>query len=295
MYIVNVPLIPFKSPLLLLPPTDKIFEYLCYKPSYLSPIQNQGNCGSCFVYAVSAMLSDKLMITTGGIFDNALSIQQIMSCFDRKSCDGGSPEDLCIWLSNTQLGINIDKVYPYKQYQGGYVNTKCIEKSGIKVFVEKNSIKTIVSFIPEKNYDKDILTQNILNMKKTLIEFGPFFCAMSVYDDLFTFGGTSIYKHSKNSSLIGGHAIEIIGYCEKNVDPRKNFNEAYWICRNSWGEDWPLESSTKGYFCIRMGYNECGIESRCGIAMPIIKGMHTYKETPLPLSMLRWESFPIEN
>lgn len=31
---------------------------------------------------------------------------------------------------------------------------------------------------------------------------------------------------------------------------------SYWICRNSWGEDW----GEAGYFRILRGSNECGIE-----------------------------------
>lgn len=293
-YIVNVPLTPFKSPLVILPPVKIIYSYLCYKQQYLSPIQQQGECGSCFACSVSSMLSDKVMIDTGGIFNETLSVQQLLACFDRNGCDGGSPEDLCIWLGQTQLGINTDNKIPYTQYSGGLVDTKCIEKSGVKVYVKEGSVRSIVKFIPEDDQiDQNILQQNVLNMKKTLIEYGPFFCAMSVYDDLFMFSGTEIYTKGKKASLIGGHAIEIIGYCEKNVDPRKGFRDAYWICRNSWGENWPLQSSTKGYFCVRMGVNECGIESRCAYAVPEVRGSYSKSKKALPLSELRWEHFPI--
>jgi len=31
----------------------------------------------------------------------------------------------------------------------------------------------------------------------------------------------------------------------------------YWIVANSWNPDW----GNQGYFCIRRGHDECGIES----------------------------------
>ena len=43
------------------------------------------------------------------------------------------------------------------------------------------------------------------------------------------------------------------------------------MCKNSWGKDWAKEYDFPGYFAIRMGYNECGIESRCGGANPDVK------------------------
>lgn len=291
-YIVNVPLTPFKSPLIILPPIDKPFPYLCYKRKYLSPILNQGDCGCCWIIGVLTMLSDRLVIKTAGLFNDALSPQQILTCFSPDGCDGGSPEDLCIWLNNTKFGINTNKSIPFKMQQGGDIDSKCSSKNGTKVYIEPNSVKSITQFIPEKNYDPDILQKNIVNMKSTLASFGPFYCAMTVYDDLFGFDGVSIYSRNPKASVIGGHCIEIIGYCDKGIDKRIGFNKSgYWIARTSWG-DWPTSSKTKGYFCIEMGTNNCGIESRCGIAEPNIIGYHNQVRKPLSLSDLRWEKYP---
>ena len=40
---------------------------------------------------------------------------------------------------------------------------------------------------------------------------------------------------------IGGHAMAIVGYIEKE-DPSNPYNESYFIVRNSWGTDWAHES-----------------------------------------------------
>ena len=126
------------------------------------------------------------------------------------------------------------------------------------------------------NPDKATLERNIVNMKRSLYEKGPFYCAMTVYDDFFTYTGTYPYKPNKNASFVGGHAIQVIGYHE----------DEYWICRNSWGVQWPLRTKTTGYFTIVMGSNICGIESRCGYAVPSVYGP-SYTSSSIPLEQLR--------
>ncbi len=51
--------------------------------------------------------------------------------------------------------------------------------------------------------------------------------------------------------LIGGHAVRILGW---GVDKQ---GVDYWLVANSWGPEWGLD----GFFKIRRGTNECGIES----------------------------------
>ena len=53
---------------------------------------------------------------------------------------------------------------------------------------------------------------------------------------------------------MGGHAIRILGYGVEN-------GEKYWLCANSWNEEW----GDNGYIKIRRGTDECGIESQ-GVA-----------------------------
>ena len=56
-------------------------------------------------------------------------------------------------------------------------------------------------------------------------------------------------------SLLGGHAIKLMGFgVENGVD--------YWLVANSWNDEW----GDDGFFKIKKGTNECGIES------PIITG-----------------------
>lgn len=295
LWIVNVPLTPFTAPLVTLPPLrpgERLPMFLLYKMEYLTPVRNQGECGACWAFAVCDMLSDRAMIASGGLFQHNLSVQQLLSCFAPDGCDGGSPEEASYWLSDTRTKLFTEKKVKYKQFKGGAVSSKCPKnKSGYSVQVDQESVRSIVEYIDETGYDESILLSNIENMKKELYEGGPFYCAMAVYDDFFSYSGLKPYKPGKNATLIGGHAIEVIGYCEPGEDPREKFSETgYWICKNSWGKDWPTQTTLDGYFTIVMGRNICGIESRCGFATPKIFGKK-FKGVPKPLKELRYESY----
>ena len=65
--------------------------------------------------------------------------------------------------------------------------------------------------------------------------------------------------------------MQIIGWCDKGVDKRNNFNSGYWVCKNTWGKEWSKYYDFPGYFAIKMGSNECGIESRTGNVNPNVK------------------------
>ena len=255
-WIVNVPLTPFRAPLKRLPPVS-IPDSLIHKS--ITPIHDQGDCGACWAFAICDTLSDRAYLR--GRHRLTLSSQQLLNCYDPTGCDGGSPEECVIWLANNQFRINTSKKIPYKASSGGDTSIRKCVLGGV-VGVGENSVVSIVEFIPEIGYDISTLKQNVENMKRELVLGGPMYTAISVYDDLFQFTGDGVYERDPKSHLIGGHAVEIVGY----------HRDQYWVCKNSWGDEWPRDSKTPGYFKVKMGVNMCGIESRCGSAEPILYG-----------------------
>lgn len=273
MWITKVPLTPFRAPLRVISEIIELPKFLLYNPLYLSPVRNQGNCGSCFAFAVCDMLSDRLSLYTNTQFKSNLSVQQILDCMVPDGCEeGGSPEEVCMALAKSASRLRLDSAYNYVQFSGGISTNSCSSRqSEYEVQIESDSVSSIVTFIDEKNPDTDILVQNITNMKHTLHKNGPFYCAMTIYDDFMTYDGLEPYRPSNGAELMGGHAVEIVGYCDMGENP--NYNVGYWICKNSWGSgDWPTRAALTGYFMIVMGENVCGIESRCGQANPILWG-----------------------
>jgi hypothetical protein len=273
----NVPLTPFISPLKILDPASEgLPPFLLYKTDYLTDIADQQLCGSCWAFSIASMLGDRVSVNTGGEEINTLSAQQLLQCFEPDTaCSGNSPEDLLMWLEEEQYHIKTAEEVSYKQTlteggDGDVVRKKCpLNTHGVSV--KKDSVRSLTEYIEEINPDQEILAKNIEQMKQELFQNGPFFCAMTVYQDFYEYDGESIYSHSSGSPQVGGHAIEVIGYCDEGVDNREGIdNKSYWICRNSWGSEWPVGAKESGYFAIKMGSNECGVESRSGSADPSV-------------------------
>jgi hypothetical protein len=110
--------------------------------------------------------------------------------------------------------------------------------------------KTMELFYGTKAYS--LPSRNVKAIQEDILTNGPVTVAFRVYDDFkpfFATNKTGIYHYTKGS-LLGGHGVVIVGWGEQN-------GEKYWLVHNSWGPDW----GDKGYFRIRRGTDECGIES----------------------------------
>ena len=236
-------------------------SFFFYKPTLLNVNEDQGVCGSCWAFASCNVLSDRATIFTNGVFRKRLSVQQIISCI-KDGCNGGNPENVFKWgLSNK---IYTENNFGYLQEQINDIKTNCssfIDGQKESFNVLQDSIKSLTQFIPNGKSDDKTLQNNINNMKLELYLNGPFYATIDIYQDFINFSGDGVYQYDKKGVSQGGHAIEVIGYCNNDVD--KRYNLGYWICRNSWSKDWPRQTNDKGYFAIIMGRNECGIESRC--------------------------------
>ena len=80
-----------------------------------------------------------------------------------------------------------------------------------------------------------------------IMTYGPVTAAFTVYQDFLTYH-SGVYEHLAGPQL-GGHAVKIIGWGEEN-------GVAYWTVANSWNQYWGMN----GFFKIKRGVDECGIE-----------------------------------
>lgn len=95
---------------------------------------------------------------------------------------------------------------------------------------------------------------DVTQIQTEIMTYGPVEAAFTVYADFLTYR-SGVYHHV-NGSALGGHAVKILGWGTEGDD--------YWLVANSWNEDW----GDNGYFKIRRGTDECGIESGIVAGLP---------------------------
>jgi len=79
----------------------------------VSPVKNQGSCGSCWTFSTVGTLEAHSLINLGS-FDS-LAEQQLVDCagdFDNNGCDGGLPSHAFEYISYAG-GISTEAAYPY--------------------------------------------------------------------------------------------------------------------------------------------------------------------------------------
>ena len=210
----------------------------------IHPIRDQGDCGSCWAFAISEVFTDRLCIYKNQ--DVILSPQDLVSCdtLIDKGCNGGTPQ--IAWEYTAFTGIVSENCFPYTSGWSG-------ESGDCKIKSKQCTNSSIVFEKKKTSQPKLIMNQN--DIKAALIT-GPVVATMYVYDD-FELYEKGIYIRTHESNFLGGHAIKMIGY---GIDKKTSIS--YWICANSWGDDWGED----GFFRIKMG--EVMIDSACSYANP---------------------------
>merc|ERR1712007_408452 len=100
------------------------------------------------------------------------------------------------------------------------------------------------------SYDGQTVTASgEANIQSAIMAGGPMEVAFTVYSDFENYA-SGIYHHV-SGSMAGGHAVKVVGWGTEN-------GQKYWKVANSWNPYW----GEKGYFRIKKGNNECGIEDQ---------------------------------
>jgi C1A family cysteine protease len=183
--------------------------------NWVSPILNQGSCGSCVAFAAIGVMETQLNISS--LLPNLnirLSPQHLFACGDGACDSGWMPESAAEQLMQT--GVPDEACMPYTSGASGKdvaCQASCADSS-------QRAYK-IANYVSPTNYTKDVAAI------KRALQNGPLMTSLNVYADFMSYAG-GVYKHVSGEYL-GGHAISIIGY----DDVSQSF-----IIRNSWGESW---------------------------------------------------------
>lgn len=205
-------------------------------PDCIHEIRNQGHCGSCWAHAASEVLSDRFCIASNGQVNVVLSPQDMVSCdwFDH-GCNGGILTTSWVYLK--YFGIVTDDCKPYVSGDGKVPWCPLLKSQCTNSNVEYKKYKASTFYS----------LASIDEIKRNIFEKGPVETGFMVYSDFMNYKG-GIYRKSGSASMLGGHAVKIIGWGREN-------ETEYWIVANSWGTSW----GENGHF--RIAFKECGIEN----------------------------------
>jgi len=224
----------------------------------ISTIQDQAACGSCWAVSTSSVMSDRICIASGGKQRVNISALDLLSCEPTSwGCDGGWEDaafryyvknGLCTG-SNFQLQLGC-KPYPWASVP--HPSHEPLHKTPSCQQACHNS-NYLLSYSKDKHYGQKpgmLEDGDVAKIQQEMMRAGPVTAAFMVFED-FTHYASGVYQHT-SGRFLGGHAVRVIGW---GVDNSTKL--PYWLIANSWNTDWGDE----GYFRIRRGTDECGIET----------------------------------
>ncbi|KAJ9565977.1 hypothetical protein OSB04_001943 [Centaurea solstitialis] len=188
----------------------------------VTPIKDQGQCGSCWAFSVTGAIEGAHAIATGDLI--SLSEQELVDCDTNDyGCDGGNMDTAFRWIMKNG-GLDTEADYPYTSSNG--YGGKCITAK------EKKSVVSIDSYVQvEQNGDALLCAA-----AKQPVTIGIDGAARDF--QLYTGG---IYNGECSSDPYNmDHAVLVVGYGSQD-------GEDYWIVKNQWGTYWGME----GYILMK--------------------------------------------
>ncbi|MBN3316380.1 CATK protein, partial [Atractosteus spatula] len=195
---------------------------------YVTPVEDQGICGSCWAYSATGALEAQWKKKTGHLIP--LSKQQLIDCTAGiKGCTGGWASLAYDYIIHNE-GIQAEATYPYVMREQPCAADKT------KVAATIGSWK----FLP-------IGSEQAL--EDALVTIGPVAISIDTTRPSFQFYRRGIYYDPECSVWKQTHAMLLTGFGTEG-------SEQYWTIRNSWGPWWGED----GYVRLAKNRNRhCGI------------------------------------
>ena len=214
-------------------PEDAVFDWRDVGgEDWTSPIRNQGQCGSCTLFAGVASIEGTINVALNDPdADFDLSEQFLLDC-TTVTCDSGGmgPNAALAYVKNR--GVPDDACQTYTAQEGSCQENACDDFEARSLMISDWGWAS-----------GDTWTAPSVTQIKEALSYGPVGTSFTVYSDFSSYTG-GVYELTDGATEVGGHSVAIVGWNDDNDS---------WYVKNSWGSDWGLD----GFFEIRRG--QCGI------------------------------------
>jgi len=202
----------------------------------VTPIKNQGQCGSCWSFSATGSMEGAHAISTGNLV--SLSEQNLVDCSTSQGdegCNGGWPEWAISYVIQNN-GIDTEVSYPYTATGPNTCDYNA------------NTIGATMSgchdIMPRKSEPA---------LQHAIATVGPISVAIDASHSSFQLYQSGVYYEPACSQVMLDHAVLAVGYGTDSAS-----GSSYYIVKNSWGTTWGMS----GYIWMSLGRdNNCGIAS----------------------------------
>merc|ERR1712072_259828 len=189
----------------------------------VTPVKNQGQCGSCWAFSTTGSTEGAYQISTGKLL--SFSEQELVDCagsYGNQGCNGGLMDNGFKYLESK--GDALESTYSYTGKSGSCSSSK---SSNPALAAGK-----VTSF-------NDVTSDSVQQMEAAVSK-GPVSVAIEADQSGFQFYKSGVFSGACGTNL--DHGVLVVGY---GTDSGKD----YWKIKNSWGTTW----GDQGYIRLARG------------------------------------------
>merc|ERR1712232_852493 len=228
----------------------------------VTPIKNQGQCGSCWAFSATEAIESQLALTGGDDYSIELSPQQITSCtpstgtYGSDGCNGGFTEGAYEYIKSAPGLTNSFNIGCQQSLTAQDATVPCSDFTAKINSMAGADAQLSGGFAQVSGYtyatpactSGACASQDLKKLAAALEETPVSICVNAgVWND-YTGGVMS-------SAACGGMGAGFQDHCVMAVGFNRSAPKPYWIVRNSWASTW----GEQGYIYLEMAKNTCGL------------------------------------